>query len=186
MASEDSRKHLVERAKPRSTFTRWIHLIHPTNDLSETVVPQVLLAFHHLQDLLKARERLPLAAERYDVPLEKRDHALAKNRRRRDLKDQDIRAPRLSRDPPTAEDRLRKLQGCPAALVLIQEESWIDVVAVPARRMPLDAHTERAFTFDKARKEPARCLSASEPFLLIVRITRHVVTMVNVLPDGTR
>ena len=66
--------------------------------------------------------------------------------------------------------------------MLIQEESWIDVVAVPARRVPLDADAERAFTFDKARKEPACLVSASESFLLIVR-TRHVVTIVNALSD---
>ena len=52
MASEDSRKHLVERAQPWSTFARWVHCIHLTNDLSETFVPQVLLASHHLDDLL--------------------------------------------------------------------------------------------------------------------------------------
>ena len=68
--------------------------------------------------------------------------------------------------------------------MLIQEESWIDVVAVPARWVPLDAHAKRAFAFDEARKEPARCFSASESFLLIVR-TRHVVTIVNARSDGT-
>ena len=68
--------------------------------------------------------------------------------------------------------------------MLIQEESWIDVVAVPARGVPLDTHTERAFTFDEARKEPAVALSASESFLLIVR-TRHVFTIVNAASDGT-
>ena len=68
--------------------------------------------------------------------------------------------------------------------MLIQEESWIDVVAVPARWVPLDAHAQRTFAFDEARKEPARSLSASESFLLIVR-TRHVVTIVNCPSDGT-
>ena len=66
----------------------------------------------------------------------------------------------------------------------IQEEAWIDVVAVPARRVPLDADAERALAFDEARKEPARFFNASESFLLIFR-TRHVVTIVNVTSDGT-
>jgi hypothetical protein len=90
MASEDSLEHFVEWPKPSSTFARWIHQIHLTNDLSETVVPQVLLALHHLDDLLKAHEGLPLATERYDVPFEVRDHTLTKNGRGRHLVDQDV------------------------------------------------------------------------------------------------
>ena len=69
--------------------------------------------------------------------------------------------------------------------MLIQEESWIDVVAVPARWVPLDTDAERALAFDEARKEPARIRSASESFLLIVRLTRHVVTIVNARSDVT-
>ena len=76
MASEDSRKHLVERPETSSTFASWIHRIHLPNDLYETVVPKVLLAFHHLDYLFEAFERLPLATERYNVPIEERDDAL--------------------------------------------------------------------------------------------------------------
>lgn len=54
MASEDSRKHLVERSKSRSTFARWVHRVHLPNDLCKTVVPQVLLACRRLKNLPKA------------------------------------------------------------------------------------------------------------------------------------
>ena len=54
-----------------------------------------------------------------------------------------------------------------------------------ARWVPLDADAERTFAFDEARKEPARCISAFESFLLVFRITRHVVTIVNVQSDVT-
>jgi len=91
MASEDSLEHLVERPEPSSTFARWIHGIHPTNDLCETVVPQVLLTFHRLEDLLEARECHPLATERHDVPLKERNHTLTEDRSRRDLVNQDLR-----------------------------------------------------------------------------------------------
>jgi len=55
---------------------------------------------------------------------------------------------------------------------------------MPARWVPFDAHTQGTFAFDDAGKEPARSLSVSESFLLIVR-TRHVFTIVNILSDGT-
>ena len=48
----------------------------------------------------------------------------------------------------------------------------------------LDAHRERSFALDEARKEPLGTLVAREPFLLIAR-TRHVVTTVNVRSDVT-
>ena len=90
MASEDSRKHLVEWPEPSSTFASWIHRIHLPNDLSETVVPKVLLPFHHLEYLFEALERLPLTAERYDVPVKERNDALAQENGRRDLVCQDV------------------------------------------------------------------------------------------------
>ena len=91
----------------------------------------------------------------------------------------------LTRDPPTTEDRLRQLKERTSTLVLIQEESWIDLVAVPARWVPLDADAKRTFAFDEAGKEPARFVSASESFLLIVR-TRHIFTIASVQPNVKR
>ena len=69
--------------------------------------------------------------------------------------------------------------------MLIQKEAWINLIAVPAHWVPLDAHTERTFAFDEARKEPARCNRASESFLLIVR-TRHVFTISDPRPNVNR
>jgi hypothetical protein len=51
--------------------------------------------------------------------------------------------------------------------------------------MPLDAHGHGTFAFDEAGEKPVRRFVASESFLLIVRITRHVVTIVNIQSDIT-
>src|ERR1043166_1357417 len=68
------------------------------------------LRLHHLQDLFEPHERLALATERYDVPLEERDHTLAEDSGRGHLVHEDAFAPRLPRDPSTAEGALSELE----------------------------------------------------------------------------
>ena len=85
------------------------------------------------------------------VLLEERHDLLTQSRRRRDLVDEDSRTPALARDSSAAEGCLRELKYPPTTLVLIQEETWINVVARSTCRVLLDAHAEGAFALDEAR-----------------------------------
>src|SRR5207237_7798536 len=118
------------------------------------------------------------------VPLEERDDLLAQDASRGQFVHQDQRTAGLGVDAAAVEGCLGELEHAPAALVLIQEEAWINVETRAAGRVTLDAHRQRTFAFDEARKEPVGCFGACESFLLIVR-TRHVVTIVNTLSDVT-
>jgi hypothetical protein len=102
----------------------------------------------------------------------------------RDSIHQDLGIAGLWIDRAAVEDHLCELKHSTSAFVLVQKELRTSDVAESARRMLLDAHSKRSFTFDEARKEPLGTLWARESFLLIVR-TRHVVTIVNVQPDVT-
>ena len=101
---------------------------------------KVLLADHHLDDLAKALERLSLAAERHDVPLEERNDRLAQRDGRGHFVHQDLRTSGLGVDVAASESARGELEDLPAALVLIQVEAWINVEPRAARRMSLDAH----------------------------------------------
>ena len=79
------------------------------------------------RNLAEPLERLPLAAERHDVPLEEGDDLLAERASRRDLVDQDLWVAWLRIDPSALERLLRELEDSPAALVLIQKELRINV-----------------------------------------------------------
>ena len=111
----------------------------------------MLTAVHSIEDHPETLEGARLAAERDNVPLEERYDLVVKDYGRRDLIHEDPRAPTLGGYPSAVEGRPCKLQNPPSALVLIQEESRINVVPRTARRMALDAHTEGAFALDKAR-----------------------------------
>src|ERR687897_917094 len=108
----------------------------------------MLLAAHHLDDLAELLERRALATERNDVSLEERYDSLAQHVRGRDLEDEHLWIARLRKDLTMVEGFLRKLQNRPAAHMLIQEESWINVVARPAGRMLLDTHAEGTLALD--------------------------------------
>ena len=183
MASEDSRKHYFQRSCAPLSLPVGVHLIHETNDPSESCGIAVLTTVHCIEDFLESLEGARLATERDNVPLEERYDLLAKSRGRRDLVHEYSWAPALGSYASAVEGYPCELEDPATALVLIQEKSRINVVPRTARRMVLDAHTEGAFTLDEARKEPVG-FGASESFLLIVR-TRHVFTIVNVRSDVT-
>ena len=111
----------------------------------------MLSAVHGIEDLLEPLEGARLAAERDDVPIKERYDPLAEDCGRRDLVHEDSWAPALGSDASAREGRPCELEDLPSALVLIQEESWINIVPRAASRMALDAHTEGAFALDKAR-----------------------------------
>ena len=94
----------------------------------------MLASLHRLENLAEPLERLLLATERHDVPLEEGDDPLTEYASGRDLVNQDFWVAWLRIDLSVLECRLRELKKSPAALVLIQEESWIDVKARTARR----------------------------------------------------
>jgi len=111
----------------------------------------MLFAALHLDDLPKPLERLNLAAERHDVPLEERNDALTHREGRGHLIDQDLWTSGLGVDVPACERACGELKDLPAALVLNQEESWIDVESRTTRRMSLDTHRQATFAFDESR-----------------------------------
>ena len=151
MASEDSRQHFFQRAFPRLPLAGRVHLVRQAHDPSEAFRVKMLLAAHHLDDLTKPLERLNLAAERHDVPLEERNDALAQREGRGHLVHQDLGTSGLGIDVPACERALGELEDLPSALVWIQEESWIDVEPRATRRMCLDAHRETTFALDESR-----------------------------------
>ena len=111
----------------------------------------MLTAVHSIEDRPETLEGARLAAERDDVPLEERYDLLAEDYGRRDLIHEDSWAPTLGSYASVTEGRLCEFENPPSALVLIQEESGINVIPRTARRMALDAHTEGAFALDEAR-----------------------------------
>ena len=111
----------------------------------------MLTAVHSIEDRPVTLEGARLAAERDDVPLEERYDPLAEDYGRRDLIHEDSWTPTLGSYASVTEGRLCEFENPPSTLVLIQEESGINVVPRTARRMALDAHTEGAFALDKAR-----------------------------------
>ena len=151
MASEDSRQHFVQWSRTSLSLPVGVHLVRETNDPSEPFRVAMFAAVHCIEDLLKSPEGARLATERDDIPLEERYDLLAEIDGRRDLVHEDARAPALAIDSSAGEGRLRELEDPPAALVLIQEEAWINVVPGTTRRVALDAHAEGAFALDEAR-----------------------------------
>ena len=111
----------------------------------------VLTTVHCIEDLLEPLEGARLAAERDDIPLEERYDLVAENDGRRDLVHEYRLAPTLGIDASAAEGALGELENQTPALVLIQEESRINVETGATRRMTLDAHAEGAFALDEAR-----------------------------------
>jgi hypothetical protein len=151
MASEDSRQHVFQRSRASLPLPPGVHLVSETNDPSETVRVVMLAAVHGIEDLLESLEGARLATERDDVPLEERYDLLAKSRGRRDLVHEDSRAPALGSNTSAGEGQLRELEYPSAALVLIQEEAWINVIPGTTRRVTLDAHTQGTLALDEAR-----------------------------------
>ena len=94
----------------------------------------------------------------------------------RDLIDRTRGEPDLGEIRPLPKIASASSSRASPTLVLIQKESWIDVVAVRHVGCRLMLSTQRAFAFDEARKEPACVSRASESFLLIFR-TRHIFTI---------
>jgi hypothetical protein len=90
-------------------------------------------------------------------------------------------------EPAHAEEALQLLQASQALSALRHDESMRHLIAgsvalpVHAARLPHEPDREAAFSIYKTDDPP----SPDQPFLLIVRITRHVVTIVNARSDGT-
>ncbi len=85
MASEDSRISICQRpSRARPLLPGFIVYIFRTISARPSS-PKVLLPLHQLRIARKRIERLPLATDRNDVPLEERDDSLQKVLRRRDL-----------------------------------------------------------------------------------------------------
>jgi hypothetical protein len=94
----------------------------------------------------------------------------------------------VDEDAATSEEALELLEDANAACALRHRELWRDLVpdsvafSPDAVLLPHEADWEASFSVYKT-DHPATKLD--QPFLLIFRITRHVVTIVNVQSDGT-
>jgi hypothetical protein len=168
-----------------------VHRLRDARNLDQSFNIQMTPHHHKVDTLCELGEVIALRCTQR-VTAEKRDDLF--HQRRPGIDDELAKmlamvvVPPVEKNPANPKELPEFLEATDATLALRHDEPMRDLVtgsvalSVPPVRLPNESDGETTFSVYKA-DHPAALLNQS--FLLIVRITRHVVTIVNARPDDT-